>query len=347
MKKMATAVRTLRNGAHVQELVGRTVSPRRAAARGRSPSRTSTRGRRSWTRGTCGRSRSPRPSAETRGEDEAHGHRGQHEGGHGQVHEGVDVLDRCRSCRGCGRGRGRGSCRRRRGRGPGGAGAATTGSCRAGRPSGPSGARLRRGGRDRGSRPGPVEAPEAREAGLARLLGLAPAGEVVARRRARACQHDEGEGRRPERARVQRSRRCPRSAGEEGLAGPERGQERRDRGLEGGEEGGRRREATGRVRSRSGRRKRRSSTRPTAKSRPISIRTSRARRAGKTLTSTRVTRLPKATGMSTKGTRVRTAMADRTRAAGAAGQPHAQQHRAGGRSTTIQEAWPAVFANRE
>ena len=59
---------------------------------------------------------------------------------------------------------------------------------------------------------------------------------------------------------------------------------------------------------RSGRRKRTSRISATAKSSPISISTSRARRAGKTLTRPSVTRQPSADGITTKGTTVASAV---------------------------------------
>ena len=62
-------------------------------------------------------------------------------------------------------------------------------------------------------------------------------------------------------------------------------------------------------RSRSGRMKRRSITIATAKRSPVSIRMSRARFAGKTFTSIRVTMHPNATGMTTNGVTVKTVMA--------------------------------------
>jgi hypothetical protein len=61
--------------------------------------------------------------------------------------------------------------------------------------------------------------------------------------------------------------------------------------------------------SRSGRRNRSSITSAIANSRPISISTSRARRAGKTLTSPSVSKVPIAEGITTKGTTLRTATA--------------------------------------
>jgi hypothetical protein len=58
------------------------------------------------------------------------------------------------------------------------------------------------------------------------------------------------------------------------------------------------------LKRRSGRRKRRSSTMAIANRSPMSMRMSRARRAGKTFTSTRVTTEPTAVGIRTKGTTV-------------------------------------------
>jgi hypothetical protein len=60
--------------------------------------------------------------------------------------------------------------------------------------------------------------------------------------------------------------------------------------------------------SRSGRKKRTSITSATANSRPISISRSRARRAGKTLTSPSVTSVPTAVGMTTNGTTLSSAV---------------------------------------
>ena len=63
------------------------------------------------------------------------------------------------------------------------------------------------------------------------------------------------------------------------------------------------------LRRRSGWRKRRSSTIVTAKRRPMSMRMSRARRAGNTLTRARVTTAPAAVGITTKGRTVKAATA--------------------------------------
>ncbi len=60
--------------------------------------------------------------------------------------------------------------------------------------------------------------------------------------------------------------------------------------------------------SRSGWMKRNTSTRPTPKIRPVNINTSRARRAGKTLTMSSVTAAPTATGMAENGATTTTAV---------------------------------------
>ena len=75
-----------------------------------------------------------------------------------------------------------------------------------------------------------LEEPQASEAGLARLLGLAPAREVEASVGGTG-QNGEGEGGRPQRPEV-KDVKAPLECGKEALPGPEGGEERRHRGLQ-------------------------------------------------------------------------------------------------------------------
>ncbi len=185
----------------------------------------------------CGRSRRPRPSTETRGEDEAHRDRRDHERGHGQVDEGVGVLDDAAHVGDAvevedaevvdvdeREGHEEQELRPLRG--------VAKEDLQVLHEEGTAG------GAAGDRRASALEAPEAGEAGLAGLLRLAPAGEVVAAvggARVRTTKASAVVHRAPRWSAVDRPRRARRR----GVSPAQNdGQERRDRGLEGGEEGG-------------------------------------------------------------------------------------------------------------
>jgi hypothetical protein len=147
-----------------------------------------------------------------------------------------------------------------------------------------------------------LEEGQPREARLAGFLGLAPGREVVAPVRGPG-EDGEGEGARP-RPQVERS-----PARAERRVSPAQKEGRN--GVTGDCRVAKKAVTSGRdwtSSSRSGRMKRRRSTIATAKSSPMSISRSRARRAGKTLTRPRVMTAPRAEGIATKGTTVATAI---------------------------------------
>ena len=136
------------------------------------------------------------------------------------------------------------------------------------------------------------------QARFARVLGFAETRKVPALT-CRAQNDRERAGGCPQRRRVKQVP-ASRKTGKQRLARPERRQQRRDRRLQGGKESGESGRDSTRS-SRSGLMKRSNNTMLPAKTRPISIRMSRARLAGKMFTSRSVVPVPIATGMTQNG----------------------------------------------